>query len=550
MANINPQAGKAAEASILVNVAKLVTEYYEERPDAGASEQRVTFGTSGHRGSSFECSFNEDHILAITQAICRYRAENGVNGPLFLAADTHALSEPAFSSALEVLAGNGVEAMIDQELGYTPTPSLSHAILAYNRGRRSAQADGIVITPSHNPPPDGGFKYNPPSGGPADTDATKAIEDLANQILGCGLSDVRRQSYRAALAASTTHRYDYVSAYVNDLGSVLDLDAIRASRLSLCADPLGGAGVAYWGRIAERYGLSLDIQHADVDPTFRFMRLDWDGKIRMDCSSPYAMAGLIGLKDRFDVAFACDTDHDRHGIVTRSAGLLNPNHYLAAAISYLFGHREGWPVAAGVGKTLVSSSMIDRVAAHLGRRLVEVPVGFKWFVEGLLDGSLGFGGEESAGASLLRRDGAAWTTDKDGIVLALLAAEMLARTGKDPGELYRGLTEQFGAPVYERIDAAATPAQKVALAALNPEQVTAHELAGDPIEAMLTRAPGNGAPIGGLKVVTRRGWFAARPSGTEDVYKIYAESFAGAEHLKRIQDEARELVGRALAMVA
>jgi phosphoglucomutase len=535
---------------MLVDVPRLITAYYTGKPDVSVASQRVSFGTSGHRGSSLECSFNEDHILAITQAICRYRAENGVDGPLFLAADTHALSEPAFASALEVLAANGVEAMIDQELGYTPTPSLSHAILAYNRGRQSAQADGVVITPSHNPPSDGGFKYNPPNGGPADTDATKAIEDLANQMLRDGLREVRRQSYRSALNASTTHRYDYVSAYVNDLGSVLDLDAIRAARLSLCADALGGAGVAYWGRIAERYGLALDIEHATVDPTFRFMRLDWDGKIRMDCSSPYAMAGLIGFKDRFDTAFACDTDHDRHGIVTRSAGLLNPNHYLAAAISYLFGHREGWPAGAGVGKTLVSSSMIDRVAAHMGRRLMEVPVGFKWFVDGLLDGSLGFGGEESAGASLLRRDGTVWTTDKDGIVMALLAAEMLARTGKDAGEIYRGLTEQFGAPVYERTDAAATPAQKTALAALNPEQVTAHELAGDPIEAMLTRAPGNGASIGGLKVVTRRGWFAARPSGTEDVYKIYAESFAGPEHLKRIQDEARELVGRALAMVA
>ena len=547
---ISPLAGTSPTADMLVDVPRLITAYYTGKPDVSVASQRVSFGTSGHRGSSLECSFNEDHILAITQAICRYRAENGVDGPLFLAADTHALSEPAFASALEVLAANGVEAMIDQELGYTPTPSLSHAILAYNRGRQSAQADGVVITPSHNPPSDGGFKYNPPNGGPADTDATKAIEDLANQMLRDGLREVRRQSYRSALNASTTHRYDYVSAYVNDLGSVLDLDAIRAARLSLCADALGGAGVAYWGRIAERYGLALDIEHATVDPTFRFMRLDWDGKIRMDCSSPYAMAGLIGFKDRFDTAFACDTDHDRHGIVTRSAGLLNPNHYLAAAISYLFGHREGWPAGAGVGKTLVSSSMIDRVAAHMGRRLMEVPVGFKWFVDGLLDGSLGFGGEESAGASLLRRDGTVWTTDKDGIVMALLAAEMLARTGKDAGEIYRGLTEQFGAPVYERTDAAATPAQKTALAALNPEQVTAHELAGDPIEAMLTRAPGNGASIGGLKVVTRRGWFAARPSGTEDVYKIYAESFAGPEHLKRIQDEARELVGRALAMVA
>jgi phosphoglucomutase len=535
---------------MLVNVPRLVAAYYTGKPDVAIASQRVSFGTSGHRGSSFECSFNEDHILAITQAICRYRAANGVNGPLFLAMDTHALSEPAFATALEVLAANGVEVMIDQDLGYTPTPSLSHAILVYNRGRQSAPADGIVITPSHNPPPDGGFKYNPPSGGPADTEATSAIQDLANRILAGGLGDVRRQSYRSALAASTTHRYDYVTAYVDDLASVVDLEAIRGARLSLCADPLGGAGVAYWGRIAERYGLTLEVAHPDVDPTFRFMRLDWDGKIRMDCSSPYAMAGLIGLKDRFDGAFACDTDHDRHGIVTRSAGLLNPNHYLAAAISYLFSHRDGWPAAAGIGKTLVSSSIIDRVAGDLGRRLVEVPVGFKWFVDGLAGGTLGFGGEESAGASFLRRDGSVWTTDKDGIVLALLSAEMLARTGKDAGEIYRGLTARFGAPVYERIDAPATPAQKAVLTSLNPEQVTAHEFAGDPIEAMLTRAPGNGAPIGGLKVVTRRGWFAARPSGTEDVYKIYAESFAGPEHLKQIQDEARKLVERTLAVVA
>jgi phosphoglucomutase len=546
----SPLAGQSPTPEMLVNVPRLVTAYYSEKPDVSVPAEAVSFGTSGHRGSAFDRAFNENHILAITQAICTLRASKGVNGPLFLAADTHALSEPAFASALEVLAANGVEVMIDQDLGYTPTPSLSHAVLAYNKGRKSGLADGIVITPSHNPPPDGGFKYNPPNGGPADTDITNTIQNHANQILRDGLRAVKRQVYRSALNASTTHKYDYVSAYVNDLGAVVDLDAIRAARLSLCADPLGGAGVAYWGRIAEKYGLTLAIEHADVDPTFRFMTLDWDGKIRMDCSSPYAMAGLIGLKDRFAVAFACDTDHDRHGIVTRSAGLLNPNHYLAAAISYLFANREGWPAGAGVGKTLVSSSIIDRIAASLGRKLMEVPVGFKWFVDGLLDGSLGFGGEESAGASFLRRDGTVWTTDKDGIIMALLSAEMLARTGKDPGEIYQGLTEKFGAPVYERIDAPATAAQKAVLAKLNPEQVDAKEFAGDAIEAMLTRAPGNNAPLGGLKVVTKRGWFAARPSGTEDVYKIYAESFAGPEHLKQIQNEARELVGRALAVVA
>ena len=534
---------------MLVNVPRLVTAYYSEKPDVAVPSQRVSFGTSGHRGSSLLRAFNEDHILAISQAICQYRAENGVDGPLFLATDTHALSEPAFASALEVLAANDVEVMIDQDLGYTPTPALSHAILQYNRGRQSGLADGIVITPSHNPPEDGGFKYNPPHGGPADTAATKWIENCANAFLRNGLGDVRRRGYRQALAAATTHRHDYISAYVNDLAAVVDLEAARDARLSLGADPLGGAGVAYWGRIAERYGLTMEIAHQHPDPTFRFMRLDWDGKIRMDCSSPYAMAGLIAMKDRFDVSFACDTDHDRHGIVSRSAGLLNPNHYLAVAIWYLFTHRPQWGAAAAVGKTLVSSSMIDRVAASLGRRLLEVPVGFKWFVEGLLDGSLGFGGEESAGASFLRSDGTVWTTDKDGIILALLSAEMLARTGKDPGELYRTLTEQFGAPVYERIDAPATPEQKAALLALSPEQVRAKEFAGDPIEAMLTRAPGNGAAIGGLKVVTRRGWFAARPSGTENVYKIYAESFAGEDHLRRIQQEARELVGRALAVV-
>jgi len=529
---------------MLVDVPKLVTAYYTEKPDASEAAERVSFGTSGHRGSSLDCSFNEGHILAIAQAICQHRQENGVDGPLFLAKDTHALSEPAFASALEVLAANGVAVMVDQDLGYTPTPALSHAILTYNRGRKAALADGIVITPSHNPPEDGGFKYNPPNGGPADTVVTKWIENRANQILGDGLRDVRRQLYARALAAATTHRHDYISSYVNDLSSALDLDAVRDARLSIGADALGGAGIAYWERIAERYGLSMTIAHNHADPTFRFMSVDWDGKIRMDCSSPYAMAGLIALKDKYDIAFACDTDHDRHGIVTRSAGLLNPNHYLSAAISYLFPNRPGWRADAGVGKTLVSSSLIDRVAQSLSRHLIEVPVGFKWFVDGLLDGSLGFGGEESAGASFLRRDGPVWTTDKDGIVMALLAAEMLARTGKDPGEIYRALTERFGAPVYERIDAPATPEEKAILQRLSPEQVAASELAGDPIEAMLTKAPGNGAPIGGLKVVTKRGWFAARPSGTENVYKIYAESFDGEEHLRRIQQEARELISR------
>jgi phosphoglucomutase len=551
---IHPRAGQSPTPDDLVNVPRLVTAYYTGHPDVAEPSQKVSFGTSGHRGSAFHAAFNEDHILAITQAICQYRAHNGVDGPLFLAADTHALSEPALASALEVLAANGVEVMIDQDRGYTPTPALSHAILTYNRPvggtpRDTGLADGIVITPSHNPPEDGGFKYNPQHGGPADTGATQWIENLANQFLRDKLREVRRINFATALAASTTHRHDYISAYVNDLGSVVDLDAVRAAGPSLCADPLGGAGLAYWGRIAERYRLKMEVAHADPDPTFRFMRLDWDGRIRMDCSSPYAMAGLIALKDKFDVAFACDTDHDRHGIVTRSAGLLNPNHYLAAAIWYLFTHRPGWAATAGVGKTMVSSSILDRVVASLGRPLVEVPVGFKWFVDGLLHGTLGFGGEESAGASFLRRDGTVWTTDKDGIVMALLSAEMLARTSKDPGRIYAGLTEQFGAPVYERIDAPATPEQKARLAALSPDQVNEKDLAGDPIQSMQTKAPGNGAPLGGLKVVTRRGWFAARPSGTENVYKIYAESFAGVEHLRQIQQEAQELVGRALAVV-
>jgi phosphoglucomutase len=551
---IDAHAGHAPTQEMLADIPRLVTAYYALHPDVTAEAQRVSFGTSGHRGSALDCAFNEDHILAIAQAICEHRKTQGVDGPLFLAKDTHALSEPAFASALEVLAANGIETMVDLDLGYTPTPALSHAILCHNRQGAGAaapqaarKADGIVITPSHNPPTDGGFKYNPPNGGPADTTVTAWIQDRANAILGAGLRDVRREGYARALAAATTHRHDYISEFVNDLDSVVDMDAIRGAGLNLCADALGGAGLAYWGRISERYGVPLTIQHAYADPTFRFMRVDWDGKIRMDCSSPYAMAGLIEIKEKFDLAFACDTDHDRHGIVTRSVGLLNPNHYLAVAISYLFRNRPGWRPDAGVGKTLVSSSMIDRVAADLGRKLVEVPVGFKWFVDGLLDGSLGFGGEESAGASFLRREGGAWSTDKDGIIMGLLAAEIMARTGKDPGEHYRGLTERFGAPIYERIDAPATPEQKAILLKLSPQQVKAHELAGEPIEAMLTAAPGDGAPVGGLKVTTKNGWFAARPSGTEHVYKIYAESFLGEEHLRRIQREAQELISRIFA---
>jgi phosphoglucomutase len=539
---LHPLAGQPAPASLLADIPRLLTAYYTEKPDPSLAADRVSFGTSGHRGSSLRRSFNENHILATSQAICDYRRQTKVDGPLFLGKDTHALSEPAFASALEVLAANGVELMVDEDLGYTPTPAVSYAILTYNSSRKDGLADGIVITPSHNPPEDGGFKYNPPSGGPADTDATKWIENRANAILTGGLQDVRRCPFARAL--SVAHRHDYLGAYVAGLEAVVDMDAIRSSKLALRADPLGGAGVAYWPRIAEHYGLSLSVAHADVDPTFRFMTLDWDGKIRMDCSSPHAMASLIAAKDQFDLAFACDTDHDRHGIVTRSAGLLNPNHYLAAAISYLFGNRAGWKGTAGIGKTMVSSSIIDRVAVMLGRPLVEVPVGFKWFVSGLLDGSLGFGGEESAGASFLRRDSTAWSTDKDGLIMGLLAAEMLARTGKDPGEIYDGLTEQFGAPVYERIDAPATPELKATLSRLSPQQVQTKELAGDRIESVLTAAPSNGAPLGGIKVVTPRGWFAARPSGTENVYKIYAESFAGEEHLRKIQEEARDLIAK------
>ncbi len=546
----DPRAGKPAEASQLVNVSRLITSYYSLHPDPAEKSQRVAFGTSGHRGSSFTSSFNEDHILAVTQAICRYRKQQGTSGPLFLAKDTHGLSEPAFATALEVLAANHVEVMIDQDEGYTPTPALSHAILTYNRGRNEGLADGIVITPSHNPPEDGGFKYNPPSAGPADTTATKWIEDSANQLLVTGLKGVARVPYQSALKAGTTHRFDYVSSYVDELWRVVDLAAVAGTGLKIGVDPLGGAGIAYWPRIAERYGLNLTVVNTAVDPTFRFMTVDWDGKIRMDCSSPYAMASLIALKDQFDIAFACDTDHDRHGVVTRSAGLMNPNHYLAVAIEYLFRHRPLWRADAGIGKTLVSSSIIDRVAAALRRQLFEVPVGFKWFVEGLLDGSLGFGGEESAGASFLQTDASAWSTDKDGLILGLLSAEMTAKTGEDPGERYRKLTGEFGDPVYERIDAPATPDEKAILQKLSPEQVSAEELAGEKIEAMLTSAPGNGAPIGGLKVVTKNGWFAARPSGTENVYKIYAESFLGKEHLRRIQEEARALISATFKVAA
>ena len=538
----DPRAGKPADPSSLANLPRLTASYYVLKPDPSQSTQRVAFGTSGHRGSSFHSGFNEDHILAITQAICRYRKEQLTTGPLFLAMDTHALSEPAFASALEVLAANEVEVMIDTNGGYTPTPALSHAILQYNLGRKKDFADGIVITPSHNPPEDGGFKYNPPSGGPADTTATKWIENEANRYLAEGLKQVRRVPFTKAMAASTTHRYDYVSNYVDTLSLVIDMPAIAASGLKLAVDPLGGAGVAYWPRIAEKYKLNLHVVNTNVDQTFRFMSVDWDGKIRMDCSSPYAMASLIALKDKYDVAFACDTDHDRHGVVTPSAGLMNPNHYLAVAIDYLFRNRPQWRADAGIGKTLVSSSIIDRVAKDLGRRLDEVPVGFKWFVDGLLDGSLGFGGEESAGASFLRTDGMAWSTDKDGLILGLLSAEITAKTKADPGVYYRRLTENFGDPVYERIDAPASPEQKAILSKLSPEQVSAKELAGEPITAMLTTAPGNGAAIGGLKVTTQNGWFAARPSGTENVYKIYAESFLGKDHLKRLQSEAQALI--------
>jgi phosphoglucomutase len=542
---LSPLAGKPAPSAMLVNVPRLITAYYAERPDPSIAAQRVAFGTSGHRGSSFARAFNESHIIAITQAICAYRKEHRIDGPLFLGMDTHALSEPAFVSALEVLAANDIEVMIDRERGYTPTPVISHAILTYNRGRKTGLADGIVITPSHNPPEDGGFKYNPPNGGPADTNVTGAIEKAANAILADGLRGVKRIPFARALEASSTHRHDYIASYVGDLENVIDMKAIRDAKVRIGIDPLGGAGVHYWGPIIERYHIDATVVNDAVDPTFRFMSVDWDGKIRMDCSSPYAMARLVEMKDRFDVAFANDTDNDRHGIVTPSAGLMNPNHYLATAISYLFRNRGGWPKDAAIGKTVVSSAMIDRVAKGIGRKLIEVPVGFKWFVEGLIDGSIGFGGEESAGASFLRLDGTVWTTDKDGIVPGLLAAEITAKAGRDPGELYRDLTREFGAPVYQRIDAPASAAQKRILAKLSPDQIKATQLAGENIIAKLTAAPGNGAAIGGLKVITENGWFAARPSGTEEVYKIYAESFRDAAHLKQIQEEAQAIVAKA-----
>jgi phosphoglucomutase len=544
--SVNPRAGTPADSRDLIDVPRVVLRYYTEHPDPEVPEQRVAFGTSGHRGSSLKTAFNEDHIVATSQAIVEYRKNQGTDGPLFMARDTHALSEPAMVSALEVFAANDVAVLIDNRDGYTPTPALSHAILVYNRGRTSGLADGVVVTPSHNPPPDGGFKYNPPNGGPADTDATKWIQDRANALIAAGLKEVRRVPAAHARAASTVSTYDYVSGYVDDLPSVIDMDAIRSAGVRIGADPLGGASVGYWGEIGSRHGLDLTVVNPDVDPTFRFMTLDWDGKIRMDCSSPYAMASLIAQKDRFQIATGNDADADRHGIVTPDGGLMNPNHYLSVAISYLYRARGDWPGSAAVGKTLVSSSMIDRVAADLGRRLDEVPVGFKWFVPGLLDGSIGFGGEESAGASFLRRDGSVWSTDKDGMLLNLLASEITATTGRTPSEHYTDLTAKFGSPAYARIDAPATRQEKAILAKLSPQQVTATELAGEPITAVLTSAPGNGAPIGGLKVATESGWFAARPSGTEDVYKIYAESFRGPDHLARIQEEARAVVSAAL----
>ncbi|MFL5359065.1 phosphoglucomutase (alpha-D-glucose-1,6-bisphosphate-dependent) [Archangium sp.] len=541
----HPLAGKLPPDSLLINPETLRSQYYSERPDVREAEQRVAFGTSGHRGSAARRSFNEAHILAVTQAVCEYRQKEGIDGPLFLGMDTHALSEPAQRTALEVLAAHGVQVRFSDRA--TPTPVISHAILTYNHGRQQGLADGLVITPSHNPPEDGGIKYNPPNGGPADTGITGQVEKRANELLGAGNTGVQRIPYERARSSPTVKTYDFITPYVEDLGNVVDLEVVRGAKLSIGADPLGGSNLDYWEPIAARYGLSIQVVNKTVDPTFRFMRVDHDGKIRMDCSSPYAMAGLVELKDRYDIAFGNDTDSDRHGIVTRSAGLMNPNHYLSVAISYLFRNRPGWKPGTGVGKTLVSSSMIDRVAKDLGRRVVEVPVGFKWFVDGLLEGSLGFGGEESAGASFLRRDGTVWSTDKDGIILDLLATEILARTGKDPGVHYQELTKKFGAPLYTRIDQPATPAQKSALKKLSPEAVRATELAGEPITQRLTRAPGNNADLGGLKVVTENGWFAARPSGTEDVYKIYAESFRDAKHLEAIVDEARKIVGDAFS---
>lgn len=543
---ISPLAGKPANQDTLVDIPKLITAYFVGIPDPSAAKQRVSFGTSGHRGSALENSFNEWHIVAISQAICRYRKWQKIDGPLFLGLDTHALSVPALATTLEVLAANGVEVLLSRGDEYTPTPAISLAILTYNRGRKTGLADGIVITPSHNPPHDGGFKYNPPNGGPAESSITDWIEAKANVFLKNRLKGVKRISYQKALQASTTKRYDYLNAYVDELEHVLDMDVIRGSKINLGVDPLGGAGFHYWGAIADQYGLDLTVVNPEIDPTFRFMTLDWDGQIRMDPSSSFAMRRLISLKDKFELAFACDTDHDRHGIVTRSAGLLPPNHYLAVAVYYLFQHRPKWSNSAAVGKTLVSSQMIDRISKKLGRNIYEVPVGFKWFVDGLLKGSLGFGGEESAGASFVRLDGSVWSTDKDGLILALLAAEITARMGRDPGEIYSDLTREFGDPVYERIDAPATMQQKAILAALSPHQVKIRELAGERIQTVLTEAPGNSAPIGGLKVVAENGWFAARPSGTEAIYKIYAESFRGTDHLKRIQEEAQAIVSEAL----
>ena len=540
-------AGQAAPAALLVDVPRLITAYYTERPDPKVAAQRVAFGTSGHRGTSFEVGFNEGHVLCISQAICEYRKLQGIDGPLFIGFDTHALSAPAYASALEVLAAQGVQVMVSARGEYTPTPAVSHAILNYNRGRKDALADGIVITPSHNPPDSGGFKYNPSNGGPADTAATGWIENRANDLLSGNLSGIKRVSFGAAQRADTTHQHDYLDTYVADLNAILDMDLIRDSRIRMGVDPLGGAGVHYWPRIAERYGVDLTVVNDAVDPTFRFMTLDWDGKIRMDPSSRYAMQRLIALKDRFDIAFGCDTDHDRHGIVAASTGLLPANHYLAVAIDYLFSHRAAWRPEAAVGKTAVSSAMIDRVSRRLGRRLYEVPVGFKWFVSGLLDGSLGFGGEESAGAAFLRRDGSAWSTDKDGIVPALLSAEITARTGIDPGKTYQNLEAQLGAMFTDRIDAPATPTQKQKLGKLDAAQVQSKDLAGEPIETILTRAPANGAAIGGIKVISRGGWFAARPSGTENIYKIYAESFHDEAHLRRLLAEAQSMVDAALA---
>ena len=544
---ISAAAGKPAEMSMLVDIPALVAAYYADAPDPAVPAQRVIFGTSGHRGSSFARTFNEAHILAITQAICLYRTQNRIAGPLFLGMDTHALSAPALATALEVLTANGVDVMLARESEYTPTPVVSHAILTHNRGRETGFADGIVVTPSHNPPHDGGFKYNPPNGGPADPKITSWIESTANEILEKSLPAVKRVPFERALRAPTTHRHDYLDAYIADLASVIDMEAIRAARIKIGVDPLGGAGIDYWGPIGDRYGLDLTVVNKTIDPTFRFMTVDWDGQISMDPSSPYAMVRLVELKDRFDIAFGCDTDHDRHGIVTKSGGLLPPNHYLSVAIFYLLQHRPGWGKAAAVGKTVVTSQMLDRVVAKLGRKLYEVPVGFKWFVDGLLDASLAFGGEESAGASFSRRDGSVWTTDKDGIVPALLAAEITARMNRDPAEIYRELTRELGTPFYERVEAAATPEQKTRLAAASPDQLRSTSLAGDKIQSVLTRAPGNDASIGGLKVATESGWFAARPSGTESIYKIYAESFRGEDHLRRILQEAELLVSEVLA---